>query len=124
MKHQELFELCELVYKATGWDGGRQFAYDTTYADHWLRYIADFPNGTREKDLVDMVPLYDSDYLLGKLMNLEPWVGMTLTDGWCSHTKNWNVRKGGQHIERQASAVDALLELVIALDAAGELPRA
>jgi hypothetical protein len=79
------FELSEELYKLTGWNPG-EWAYDTSYADKWLRYIADFPADTRERQGIKMIPAYSLDFLLRKLPMLYNrgvlLVAVTNTDKW------------------------------------------
>lgn len=59
-------ENCKILYELSGWNPD-EWAYDTSYADNWLRHIADFPEGSRERRLVDMIPAYETGFLLRKL---------------------------------------------------------
>lgn len=59
-------ELCKTLWELSGWNPD-QWAYDVSYADAWLRYIADFPEESRERRLIDMVPAYTLGFLLRKL---------------------------------------------------------
>ena len=113
---EELHQLCKEVYKRTGWDGDKQFAYDDTYGDKWLRYIAEFPHESREWRLENMIPLYTSDYLLEKL----PLVSVE------KYNNEWIAMSGrGYDGPAYGDIADtpllALLKLTITLSEAGEL---
>lgn len=60
------FELCSELFKLSRWKETAD-AYDVSYADHWLRHIAEFPEDSRERAMVKMVPAYPLGYLLRKL---------------------------------------------------------
>ena len=116
--NNELFELCKEVYKRTGWDGDKQFAYDDTYGDKWLRYIAEFPHESREWRLVNMIPLYTSDYLLEKLRNYDFTI-VNLNSKMLSLTSDSLDEPEAAILGVNFAVV--LLKLVIALDDAGQL---
>jgi hypothetical protein len=121
MQDDELFTLCKSVYEKTGWDGDKRFAFDDTYADKWLRYIADFEHKTREWNLKDMIPLYTSDYLLEKLPHEveEYTVGVV----WDKNVDSWRGEYGDNrlHLVHADTPLKALLKLTLALAEAGEL---
>lgn len=62
-------ELSKKLYKVSAWNP-REWGYDTSYADNWLRHIANFPHDTREWKGVNIIPAYDAGYLLRKLKPL------------------------------------------------------
>jgi hypothetical protein len=121
----ELFKLCKEVYKRTGWDGDKQFAYDDTYGDKWLRYIAEFPHESREWRLENMIPLYTSDYLLEKLQGVYGWSDFSLTSDPTESGVVWqslyHTYDGMDYKYKSDTPLKALLKLTIALSEAGEL---
>jgi hypothetical protein len=86
-------ELCKELYELSGWNDPEQIL--------WSRAGGH--------------PEYTLGYLLRKLMPYEPFVGLTLTDGWVAYTKNWNVNPSGVYIERENTPEDAAAKLAIEL---------
>ena len=62
-----IYDLSKELYDLTQWDGGKQFAFDNSYEDKWVRYIADLPKDGREYNLIGMTPLYTIEYMLTAL---------------------------------------------------------
>jgi len=132
----ELFELCRKVYDRTAWDNGDQWFL--TNVNEPERVIgkarprifandSDYSNGYRTD-----VPLYTSDYLLGKLpqfldnsdddrrLTVQPLTNMK----WCASYDNVDAIQDSTLDSFADTPLKALLKLTIALDDAGELNHA
>lgn len=99
MQDNELFELCKEVYERTGWESK---SIDTHYF-------------AERDERGEQVPLYTSDYLLGKL----PVV--TLSSGYGGSWSATDRKIDNPIVIISSSPLKALLKLVIALDDAGEM---
>lgn len=80
-------ELCKELYELSGWNP-KHFIYDTSYTDNWLRWVAEFDPGTRERMLLKAVPAYDLGYLLRKLPRISEDYWLTVQPvvfpQWCA----------------------------------------
>ena len=113
-------ELSQELYEATGWTA--DWGYDTSYADNWLRHVAEFPPDSREAKWVNMIPAYSIGYLLNKLpgdnIHLERFSGRD----WLAIATF--VRDGGvtaEKSERTNTPADALASLALELHKRGLL---
>lgn len=105
---KELFELCKRVYEATGWTGTHHVWHNDTT-------ISPVACGYEEvKHAVHFIPLYSSDYLLGRLPS-EQYETLQLIKA-----KNyWRAGVGQMGSETSDTPLKALLKLTIALHDAG-----
>jgi hypothetical protein len=124
----ELFELCKEVYEKTGW-GTLRPSKDTHY------FVTDDTGDTTT------VPMYDSDYLFGKLPRVVTrkdisWFlnisSEATTSTWVADYQYWdhiseqdyylfeNIKTGEARIHAD-TPLKALLKLTLALHKAGEL---
>ena len=114
----ELFELCNEVYKRTGW----------TTADWWSKDKSTVLTTGGKTDAVDC-PIYDSDYLLEKLpqqvkhyyFELVPGPVEETDNGWIARYKE-PIHDGQFTAAGSDTPLKALLRLAIALDDAGVKP--
>ena len=100
----ELFELCNEVYKRTGWD-------------------SDVLPSIYETGMEHDQPLYTSDYLLEKLYAYKPSMFVMDDGSWCvMPTDKLADHRASVVLARNADIpLKALLKLTIALKDAGEL---
>lgn len=125
MSNVASLELSKKLYELSGWNDA-PFAYDTSYADNWLRYIEDFPGDTRERRGVDIIPAYDLGYLLRKMPRVDKdgifaWV--TVSNGTNDWTAYWESDQGLYASRSGDTPEDVACKLAIELFNQGILTR-